>query len=103
MLKLGVYVPHTHLETVKEAMFAAGGGRIGNYDKCCWQCPGVGQFRPGPGADPHLGSAGALEQVEEFRVEMVCDDTVIASVVSAMKKGHPYEEPAYDVVKLLDY
>jgi len=78
MLKLCFYVPDSHLEAVKQAIFAAGGGRIGRYDSCCWQVQGLGQFRPLPGSQPHLGEQGSLEQVAEWRVELVLADEAIA-------------------------
>jgi structural toxin protein (hemagglutinin/hemolysin) RtxA len=101
MYKLGFYVPSTHLEEVKAAVFHAGAGRIGDYDQCCWQVLGEGQFRPLPGATPFVGERGALEQLEEYRVEMVCDDAHVSAVVRAMTAAHPYEEPAWDLVQLV--
>lgn len=103
MYKLCFFVPESHLEPVKAAVFAAGGGRIGDYEQCCWQVLGQGQFRPGTGADPFIGEAGRLETVAEYRVELVCEDERIASVVAALKAAHPYEEPAYDVVRLAEF
>jgi hypothetical protein len=100
MYKLGFYVPATHLELVKQAVFATGAGRIGNYDSCCWQCAGQGQFRPLDGSKPYLGQAGTVESVAEFRVELVCTDDHVKAAVAALKLAHPYEEPAYDVVRL---
>jgi hypothetical protein len=101
MYKLCFYVPATHLEAVKAAVFAAGAGRIGDYDSCCWQVLGQGQFRPLAGSDPFLGRQGEVEQVEEYRVEMVCERAVVGAAVAAMKQAHPYEEPAWDVVELV--
>ena len=101
MYKLCFYVPESHLEPVKQAIFAAGGGRIGDYDHCCWQVPGQGQFRPLAGSHPFLGREGALEQVAEYRVELVCDRQHLAGVVAALRAAHPYEEPAFDVVRLV--
>ena len=103
MYKLCFFVPESHLEPVKQAVFAAGGGRIGDYEHCCWQVLGQGQFRPGPGADPFIGLAGKLERVAEYRVELVCEDDLIAGVVTALKAAHPYEEPAYDVLRLAEF
>ncbi len=100
MVKIGFYVPVSHLEEVKVAMFRAGAGRIGNYDQCSWQCLGRGQFRPKEGSSPFIGSLNSVEVVEEYRVEMVCEDALAIDAVKAMKLAHPYEEPAYDVVKL---
>lgn len=82
-------------------MFAAGAGRIGDYDSCAWQVLGVGQFRPLAGAKPFLGDVGVVEQVAEFKVEMVCTAEAVYRAIAALKASHPYEEPAYDVVKLL--
>ena len=73
MYKITFYVPVTHVEQVKQAMFAAGAGRIGDYDCCAWQILGVGQFRPLAGATPFIGQLNTLEQVAEYKVEMVAD------------------------------
>lgn len=100
MYKLCIYVPESHLEQVKQALFSAGAGRIGDYDSCCWQVAGQGQFRPLAGADPFIGSQGKIETVEEYKVELVCDEKFITAAVAALKQAHPYEEPAYQVWKL---
>lgn len=102
MYKICYFVPESHLEQTKSALFAAGGGRIGDYDCCAWQCPGQGQFRPLAGSDPFLGREGALERVSEYKVEMVCESSVIRDVIAALKDSHPYEEPAYEVYELTD-
>lgn len=103
MLRINVYIPETHLEPVKRAMFDAGAGRIGNYDSCCWQTKGKGQFRPLEGNNAFIGETGKVEQVEEYKVELVCEEAIIHAVVAAMKQAHPYEEPAYDVYQPLKY
>lgn len=100
MYKLAFFVPESHLDVVKQATFDAGAGRIGNYEHCAWQVLGQGQFRPIAGSQPYLGQQDQLETVDEYRVEMVCDDNLIHQAVKAMKQAHPYEEPAYDVWKL---
>jgi hypothetical protein len=100
MYKLVFFVPESHLESVKSAVFAAGAGKIGNYDNCCWQVAGTGQFRPLAGSDPFIGVTNQLEHVSEYRVEMVCDKSFIKSAVAALRKAHPYEEPAFDVWQL---
>jgi hypothetical protein len=101
MYKLGVYVPASHLDQVKTALFAAGAGRIGNYDSCCWQTPGQGQFRALEGSQPYLGQPGKVEIVEEYRIELVCEDSLLTAALAALRRAHPYEEPAYDVVQLV--
>jgi hypothetical protein len=100
MYKLGFYVPPSHLDAVKTAVFTAGAGRIGNYDSCAWQTLGQGQFRPLGGSQPYQGQTGVVETVEEYRVELVCADDLLRQVIQALKAAHPYEEPAFDVVKL---
>ncbi len=102
MYKLGFYVPSSHLEQVKTAVFAAGGGVIGAYECCCWQVLGLGQFRPLAGSQPFIGQAGQLEQVQEWKVELVVADELIRSVVNALLQAHPYETPAYEVWRLAD-
>ena len=93
--KLEFYVPETHAETVKQALFVAGGGRWGNYAECCWQATGTGQFRPLPGSEPFLGSTGALEQVTELKVDMLVDAAALPAVIAALLASHPYETPAF--------
>jgi hypothetical protein len=103
MYKICVFVPEDAAEQVKQAMFDAGAGKIGDYDCCCWQTPGQGQFRPLEGSSPFIGEHQRIEKVAELRIEMVCADELIKNVVAAMKNSHPYEEPAYDVWKLEDF
>ena len=102
LLKLTVYVPAGHLDAVKDAIFAAGAGRVGAYDRCSWQVLGEGQFRALPGAQPFIGMVGSLEQVAEYRVETVLPRAALAAVVTALKMAHPYETPAFDLTELLN-
>ena len=102
MFKVCFFVPEKYLELVKVAMFHAGAGKIGQYDSCCWQTEGVGQFRPLSGSQPFLGEVGDLTRVKEFKVEMVCEDACIEELVNALKASHPYETPAYEVFKVID-
>ncbi len=97
MYRINVYIPTTHLDIVKEAMFAAGAGRIGLYEACAWETLGKGQFRPLAGSSPHIGEHGKIEQVEEYKVEMVCETDCLPQVIKALRSSHPYEEPAFDV------
>ena len=101
--KLSFFVPDSHVERVKSAVFAAGGGRIGAYDHCSWQVLGLGQFRPLDGSQPFIGQTGQVEQVEEWKVELVVADELIRTVVEALKQSHPYETPAYEVWRLEDF
>lgn len=100
MFKIAFFIPVEHAEKVKQAMFGAGGGRLGDYDCCSFETLGVGQFRPLKGAQPFLGSIGTVEKVQELKVEMVCDERFLKAVVTAMKENHPYEMPAYDIIRL---
>lgn len=102
MYKLIFFVPESHLEHVKKAIFAAGAGKLGNYDQCCWQASGQGQFRPLPGSNPFVGQTNQLETVREFKVETVCADEHIKAAIAALRESHPYEEPAFDVLHLFD-
>ncbi|CRG84604.1 hypothetical protein PISL3812_01867 [Talaromyces islandicus] len=101
--KLVFFVPHPNLETCKEAIFSTGAGAFpgGKYTKTCFQSPGTGQFLPGGGANPNIGTVGTLEHVEEMKVEILCvGRQTMLDAVKALIKAHPYEEPAYEVYKL---
>jgi len=103
MYKICVYIPENSVEKVKQALFDAGAGKIGNYDCCCWQSSGVGQFRPLTGSTPAIGSFGKVEKVQEFKLELVCQDDLITTAVAALRESHPYEEPAFDVYQLANF
>lgn len=103
MYKLCFYVPENATDLVKKALFEAGAGKIGDYDSCCWQTLGNGQFRPLDNSNPYIGQKGKIETVTEYKVEMVCDDQYIEAAIEALKNTHPYEEPAFDVCKLEDF
>lgn len=94
------YVPAKDAERVKTAIFAAGAGRVGNYDNCCWEIEGTGQFRPNPQANPVIGESGKLEHVPEKKIETVCEDCVLQCVIAALKASHPYETPAFQYWKV---
>src|SRR5690554_2454164 len=98
MFKLCFFVPESHLESVKAAVFAAGAGRIGDYEHCAWQVLGQGQFRPLAGSAPFIGAQDTLTTVPEYRVELVCAAEFIVAAVAALRLAHPYEEPAFDVM-----
>ncbi|MDY6841424.1 MAG: YqfO family protein [Pseudomonadota bacterium] len=100
MYKMCYFVPETHVEQTRQALFDAGAGRIGDYDCCAWQCLGRGQFRPLEGSDPFLGKAGEIKTVDEYKVELVCADELIRDALAALKRTHPYEEPAYEVYRM---
>jgi structural toxin protein (hemagglutinin/hemolysin) RtxA len=101
LVHLAFYVPLTHAEAVKTAIFAAGAGRVGQYDCCSWQTLGQGQFRPLDGANPFLGEVNRIEQVEEVKIETVCQVDVLPAVVQALIVAHPYEEVAYMALPIM--
>ena len=98
--KLVTFVPAEHVEAVRRALFAAGAGRIGEYSSCSFRAPGTGTFFGGDGTHPAVGEAGRLEEVAELRLEMVVPVRSAGAVVGALRASHPYEEPAFDLVRL---
>jgi hypothetical protein len=100
--KLVVFVPAEALENVREALFAAGAGRIGAYERCSWYGEGTGTFLGGEGSTPSVGVAGREERVAELRLETVYPAELEAEVVRALRAAHPYEEPAFDLYGLCE-
>ena len=103
MYKISFYAPESHLEAIKNAMFAAGAGKIGNYSCCAWQTLGQGQFLALEGSHAFVGEINQLETINEYKVEMVCQPDLIQDVIKAMKTAHPYEMPAYQVTNIEDF
>jgi hypothetical protein len=99
--KLVVFVPEEALDAVRDALFAAGAGRIGDYERCSWYTAGTGTFFGGDDARPTVGEKGREERVAEFRLETVFPEDRHEEVVAALRRSHPYEEPAFDVYALL--
>ncbi len=100
--KLVVFVPLKAVDKVSQAIFAAGAGAIGNYSHCSFQGQGKGTFLPLAGSRPAIGKKGKLEEVAEVRLEAVVPAAKITEVISAMRGAHPYETPAFDIIKLYD-
>ena len=98
--KLVWFVPREALDTTREAAFAAGAGRIGDYERCSWYTEGTGTFLGGEGTNPSVGRAGSEQRVDELRVETVVPGDRLRGVVAALVEAHPYEEVAYDVYAL---
>jgi hypothetical protein len=101
MRKLVVFVPAEALDPVRDAVFAAGAGRIGEYERCSWYAEGTGTFLGGEGTSPTIGERGREERVPELRLETVFPAERHDDVVAAVHRAHPYEEPAFDVYPLL--
>jgi hypothetical protein len=99
--KLVVFVPEGSLDGVRDALFEAGAGRIGEYERCSWYTAGTGTFRGGEGTSPSIGERGREERVPELRLETVYPEDRHEDVIAALRRAHPYEEPAFDVYPLL--
>jgi hypothetical protein len=96
-LKLVWFVPAEALDATRDAVFDAGAGRIGDYERCSWYTAGTGTFLPGEGAEPTIGAVGSEERVAELRVETVVPASHASRAVAALLGAHPYEEVAYEL------
>lgn len=101
MYLLSFYVPLTHLDNVKEAIFKTGAGALGAYSHCAWQTEGMGQFKPLEGSHAYIGQLNEIEYVPEYKVEIVCQKETLELAVKALKETHPYEVPAYHVIEFI--
>ena len=98
--KLFTFVPPSHAEQVRNALFEAGGGQISNYSECSFAAPGAGTFKAGENTSPFVGEKGQRHTEEELKLEIIFPEYLEKRLVQAMSKAHPYEEVAYDVVAL---
>ena len=103
LFHLIVYIPLSHADLARKALADAGAGRIGDYDSCSFSTRGTSRFRPLKGADPTIGNEGTLEIVDEEKIEVVVTEKLLRDVLQAVKKVHPYEEPAIHVLPMEDY
>lgn len=101
-VKIFVTIPHENVEQVRNAVCKAGAGLIGNYSYCTFSSEGIGSFKPNNDANPYIGKSNKLEFVNEEKLEFVCDIKKVKNVLIALRKNHPYEEPAIDIVPLID-
>jgi len=101
-IKLVWFVPADALEATRDAVFEAGAGRIGDYERCSWYTAGTGTFLGGDETSPMLGEPGREEHAPELRVEVVLPEDLLADAVAALRSAHPYEEPAFDAYPLVD-
>ena len=101
-VKIIVTVPKENTGDIRKAMSKAGAGIIGNYSFCSTSVDSIGTFLPNNKSKPYIGKKNELEFVHEDRLEMICDIKNVKKVVSAIRKHHPYEEPAIDIVPLID-
>ncbi len=100
MYKIIIFVPESHVEELKIALFNCGAGKVGNYDRCSWQTKGKGQYRGLEGSDPYIGDKFETKVIDEYKLEMVCKSSVVKAVIEQIKKVHPYETPAYEIYKI---
>jgi dinuclear metal center YbgI/SA1388 family protein len=100
LCKLFTFAPVDKAEQVRKAIFQAGGGYIGDYSECSFNAEGTGTFKAGEGADPYVGKVGKSHEEKEIKIEVIFPSWLAGKIVAAMKAAHPYEEVAYDVVRL---
>lgn len=100
LYKVMVYVPHSHIDKIREAFHKGGAGHIGNYSHCTFQVKGQGTFKPLEGTNPYSGQVNELTYVDEAKVESIVPETTLSKVIREIKKAHPYEEVAYDIYKM---
>jgi hypothetical protein len=102
LYKLVWFVPREALDPTREAVFQAGAGRIGEYERCSWYTAGTGTFLAGEGTDPSIGRVGREQRVSELRVETVVPASKAKEVVAALRAAHPYEEVAFELYPLVE-
>lgn len=101
LVKLVVFVPEENADEVRVALGKAGAGKIGDYTFCSYSLKGVGRFKPGDSANPHIGEAGKLEAVDEERIEVACEKDQASDIINVIKDVHPYEEVVIDIYPML--
>lgn len=101
LVKIVVFVPLENADELRKAIGEAGAGVIGEYSFCSYSVKGVGRFLPSNNANPHIGSSGKFEFVDEERIEVQCEKDQVKRIVDIIKKVHPYEEVVVDVYQLL--
>lgn len=101
-VKIFVTIPVENVESVRSAMCEAGAGIIGNYSYCTTSMRSIGTFKPNDLANPHIGERNKLEFVEEEKLEVICEVEKVKQVIAKLREAHPYEEPAIDIVPLID-
>ncbi len=102
MYQLSYYVPEAEHHNLKQRLFEAGAGQFNNYDRCCWQTLGEGQFRPLEKSQAYIGNKLQQHSIMEYKVEMICQKQYLKAVLESLFKHHPYEQPAYHVVKVIN-
>lgn len=101
-VKIIVTIPIENVDEVRNAMCEAGAGIIGNYTHCSMSTKCIGTFKPNDDAIPYIGENNKLEFVEEEKLEVICNVSIVKGVISKLREVHPYEEPAIDIIPLID-
>ena len=101
-VKIIVTIPIQNVEEVRNAICEAGAGIIGNYTHCSMSTKCIGTFKPNDNANPYIGENNKMEFVEEEKLEVVCNVNNVKNIISKLREVHPYEEPAIDIIPLLD-
>lgn len=101
-VKIVIFAPASHADKIRRALAQAGCGHVGKYDFCSFSVKGVGRFRGLAGTKPFIGKIGRIEKVIEERIETICPKSKLPAVLKALKKAHPYQEPAVDIYPLLN-
>lgn len=103
MYKLVVFCPLEQASALKEALFKVGAGKSEHYDRACYESLVDGQFRPLKGSNPTTGETGKEQKTQELRLEFICQEKLISSIITTLKDVHPYEVPAFEVTQLLEF
>lgn len=103
LFKIIVFTPISHADKIRTILSQAGAGHIGNYDNCSFSSRGIGRFRGLAGSKPFISDAGEIEEVPEEKIEVICSKKNIQSTLDALVNAHPYEEPAIDVLPLINH
>jgi hypothetical protein len=101
LVKIVVFVPEENADAIRQALGEAGAGKIGNYTFCSFSIKGVGRFKVGEDADPHIGEPGKFEVVDEERIEVACEKSQVKAIIEVIKEVHPYEEVVIDIYPML--
>lgn len=101
LVKLVVFVPEKDAQMVRNALGQAGAGKIGNYTFCSFSIKGVGRYKAGDNANPHIGKPGTWQEVDEERIEVTCDKHQAKDILQVIKEAHPYEEVIVDIYPVL--
>ena len=101
-VKIFVTIPLGNVEKIRNAICEAGAGIIGDYTYCTTSTKSIGTFKPNDNANPYIGENNKLEFVEEEKLEFVCDIDKVKTIISKLREVHPYEEPAIDIIPLID-